>query len=82
MDKEIKYINKYILNNKHKFMIIEIPYNKLEKGIKTSLIEYPTLLKSIFMLFNTDYRQIKSDLLYKFNISGGSNTKKYILSPV
>lgn len=54
-----------------------------KKGIEEVLIKNKKISKFIFIFKNKDYRDIVYHLaLYNIIVSGGSNTKKHILSPV
>lgn len=47
------------------------------------LINNKNINHSIFLFRNLDYREIVTNLaLFKVIISGGSNSKKHILSPI
>lgn len=71
------FTNDYII-----FSIVSSEFFSKE-GIDTYLINNKNINHSIFMFRNLDYREIVTNLaLFNIIISGGSNSKKHILSPI
>lgn len=87
IDQDMKESKSYKLGNSisNDYSIFEIPSSELftEKGIDMYLINNNNINHSIFMFRNLNYKQIVINLaLFKVIISGGSNSKKHILSPI
>jgi hypothetical protein len=65
--------------------ILSVPSSKFftAEGIDKYLIDNKYINHSIFMFKNLDYREIVANLVFfRIIISGGSNSKKHILSPI
>jgi hypothetical protein len=65
--------------------IFKLPENLFfdKKGLEEVLINNKNISQFIFIFKDKDYRDIVSNLaLFNIIISGGSNTKKHILSPI
>lgn len=87
IDKGFKQIEESKLGNsiKNDFTEFDIPFEEFfsDEGIKNLLINNKNINNSIFLFRGLDYHDITTNLaIFKINVSGGSNTKKHLLSPV
>ena len=87
IDKEYEEIKSYKIGNSlnKDFTEFIVPYSQFfsEQGINEFLLNNEQINNSIYMFRDLDYRELVNNLaLFKIIISGGSNNKKHILSPI
>lgn len=91
IDRNFNEMNEYKLSEKEAqilgidYHVYEIPYTIFftEEIIQKIINDNNNMNNIVFVFVNIDYFEIKSNFaLFKLIISGGSNNKKHILSPI